>query len=156
MKKEKVFNYEYPNLITKKFENCPGNKFYLDDISVYTKNNLLFVSIESSHSHTSYYVAQIDEKDGKTNLSGRIVNNPDEFGNTTIKNEKLSNFVFYFLFFTILLPVTLIGLLVEFILWIISKIKKEPKEVKLTKEEKLDNIMINKFGCIKIDNNTNH
>ena len=151
MKKERIFKYEYNNPISNKFKDCPCNEFYYDDKNVYMKNDLLFVSVENHHSSISCYVAKIEEKDGKTYLSGKIIVNPDSFGNPRYK--KGSDFVVYLLMFPIVLPIIIIAEFAMFFYWIISKIKKVPKEKELTIEEKLDNIMINKLGCIKIENN---
>ena len=160
MKKEKIITYEYP-FSKEHFLNDfkRGLKTFANEYEIKVINETLFVEVQKKgHSSTGgiWYFASLEEKEGKTIISGKTVIDPDENGVSMYKEttkEKIEN-VFLFIFtFTILLPIVLILFIIKLVggsYYAISKKEKPLSE--MNNKEKLDSIMINCFHCTKINN----
>lgn len=136
-----------------------GPKTFANEYEIKVINETLFVEVQKKgHSSTGgiWYCASLEEKEGKTIISGKTIIDPDENGVSMYKEttkDKIEN-VFLFIFaFTFLLPVVLIFFIIGLVInnyYAISKKEKPLSE--MNNKEKLDCIMINCFHCTKINN----
>ncbi len=113
------------------------------------------MAVENNHAGCLWYVAEITEENNLSKISGKIITNPDENGNQSRKpyttKEKIKDT------FWIIIGLILLWWIVLFVYLIVSvsnKIKKNECNEIQNVYTKLDNFMINKFGCKKIDNLT--
>ena len=134
-----------------------NKNFFLEKLKRYKEHNmhiaiknenLFFVGLKSHHGGGYWYVGHIEERENKTFITGKIVNNPDELGNPKeIKYpvlEKIKDTILIIIFFLIFWWLILISYLVTFIINLIKKPEKEP-----SMEEKLEHFMINYMCCEK-------
>lgn len=153
-KLQSIYRYTYffqKEYLIDKLKKYKGYDDYLIHIG---DNNRISIGIErTGHSGGYYYVADIYEENNQTKINGKIVLNPDENGNPIIKEiskkEKIKNtigIVVITIFFGWLI------LLIYAIFGIYSLFTKDKrKKIKLTKEQKLDNLMINYLCCEKTE-----
>ena len=151
-KLQSIYRYTYffqKEHLIDKLKKYKGYDDYLIHIG---DNNRISIGIErAGHSGGYYYVADIYEENSQTKINGKIVLNPDENGNPIIeeisKKEKIKNTI------GIVVITILFGwliLLIYGIFEIYSLFTKDKrKKIKLTKEQKLDNLMINYLCCEK-------
>ena len=157
-KKETIHTYEYPfskAQLTESIKDKLGKSGNENYLIKYKDNDNFFLGIErAGHSGGNWYVANVTEENGKTQITGKIVYNPDENGQETkletSKSEKIGT-VLLCIFFGI--PILFILLLFSTVLLfekIINKFRKKPKLTFLSKEEKLDKFMLEYLNCKKL------
>lgn len=122
-----------------------------DDYLIQINDNKISIGIErAGHIGGYFYVADIYEENNKTKIEGKIILNPDENGNPIVNNEEYSKLKIFRDTFIILLLFWWL-LLIFLLIATISKLFDKTKNKKeLTKEQKLDNFMINYLLCEKI------
>ena len=117
---------------------------------------MFFVPVESNHSGGLWYVANINEENDITKITGKIVVNPDDKGNQSkkpyTKKQKIKDTFMIVFGFILFWWVLLFVFIITGILQIFNKKENENKEVTPnTRTSKLDNFMINKLGCKRIN-----
>ena len=150
-----VFEYIYPYNKKHLLNNLKKQAFKNDLLRI-INDDMFFVPVESNHSGGFWYVANINEENETTKITGKIVVNPDDKGNQsrkpyTRKQKVMDTFriIFGFIFFWWVL---LFAFIITGILQIFNKKENENKETThKTRASKLDNFMINKLGCKRIN-----
>ena len=158
---ETVFTYEYHGTkehfledLNSQFNNNTARGYLLER----KENGNFFLGVErAGHSGGNWYVANVTEENGKTQITGKIVYNPDENGQER-KSERKSSIkdtIGIVIMFILLLPIVIFGCIALGIWFIIDKIKtRNNKEasafVFISKEEKLDKFMLEYLNCKKI------
>ena len=160
-KKETIFTYEYPDTKEHFLDALSSQfgKYYGTTDGKYLikhkENGNFFLGVERvGHSGGNWYVASVTEENGKTQITGKIVLNPDENGQKTkletSKSEKIGEILHYILFGIPILLILLLFSVVNLFDKIINIFRKKPKPTFLSKEEKLDKFMLEYLNCKKL------
>ena len=150
-----VFEYIYPYNKKHLLHNLRKQVFTNDLIRIINEN-MFFVPVESNHSGGLWYVANINEENEITKITGKIVVNPDDKGNQSkkpyTKKQKIKDTFMIIFGFILFWWILLFVFIITGILQLFNKKENENKETTpKTRASKLDNFMINKLGCKKID-----
>ena len=132
---------------------------YINEYIISTLGGKIEFGIErAGHSGGYWYTPNIIEYEDKIELVGTIQYiGPQSDQNSHSKLSKLKDKIITVLLFIIFGPVALLTYLIikliDFVKWLSAKIsKKEKKMNPKTKEEKLNDLMINHLGCSKVEN----
>lgn len=150
-----VFEYIYPYNKNHLLNNLKKQAFKNDLLRI-INDDMFFVPVESNHSGGLWYVANINEENDITKITGKIVVNPDDKGNQSkkpyTKKQKIKDTFMIIFGFILFWWVLLFVFIITGILQIFNKKENENKEVTpKTRTSKLDNFMINKLGCKRIN-----
>ena len=149
MKKSKIYVYEYPYKKQDLFEKLNNRKGLYHNYGqgkylITIKNECEFWLGVERGGHSGYwYIANLEERDNKIIVSGKIIYDPDEEGKE--KSKTFGDIVGLIIFS----PLLLILNFIDIIVFLFNKIIK-PKEKHLTTSDKLDNFMLNYLNCKKI------
>lgn len=149
MKKAKTYVYEYPykkEYLFEKLNNrkgCYHNYCEGEYLITIKNNNIFWLGVERGGHSGYWYIANVEEINNKTIISGKIIYNPDEEGREEAKT--FGDIVWHIVF----LPVILILIFLEMIVTLFRKIINR-KEKHLSTSDKLDKFMLNYLNCKKI------
>ena len=147
---DKRYSYEYPHSKDQLQERISNrqNNFEKDD-SVKISGNRIFVRVEKrGHFSELWYIADLEETDGKTTLSGKLVKNPDKDGNSTTYKEDSAESFGIIVLAIVFFPITIILLLWNSLRLIFRD--SAPKSFdQMNDEEKLDYVMQYHLHCKK-------
>ena len=155
--KNKLYRYECTATKEQLYEKLNDKRgFY----SNYGKEGEYLVGVKSDNSfflgieragHTGYwYVAEVEEKDGRTVIQGKIVFDPDENGNEKPQNQSLADKIGDILICIVVFPVWLVFMLCYGLAWLVRLIIGKPIPKEKTKEQKLDDFMCNYLNCKRL------
>ena len=149
MKKAKAYVYEYPYKKEYLFEKLNNRKGYYHNYCegeylITIKNECNFWLGVERGGHSGYwYIANIEERDNKTIVSGKIVYDPDEVGNE--RQKTMGDILLFILFSPCLLLLNILTLIIDLFGRIFGKKRKHSTPV-----DKLDRFMLNYLNCKKI------
>ena len=147
-----VFEYIYPYNKNHLLNNLKKQAFKNDLLRI-INDDMFFVPVESNHSGGLWYVANINEENDITKITGKIVVNPDDKGNQSkkpyTKKQKIKDTFMIIFGFILFWWVLLFVFIITGILQIFNKKENENKEVTpKTRTSKLDNFKINKLKSL--------
>ena len=149
MKKAKTYVYECPykkEYLFEKLNNRKGvyHNYCEGEYLITIKNdNVFWLGVERGGHSGYWYIANVEQRNNKTIIRGKIIYNPDEEGK---EQSKTFGDIVGFIIFS---PLLLILNFIDIIVFLFNKIIK-PKEKHLTTSDKLDNFMLNYLNCKKI------
>lgn len=154
MEKEYIFQFsgtkqEFLEEIEASFKNNGYNETYNygEDYLFEIKGEEFLFGVErAGHSGGMWFISKIYEADNYIELRGYL----DYIAADGTVGEKLKDKIQLTLLIIFLLPIVIIAFIVRFIIWIINKLRKNPKPE--TTEDKLIHLMEKILNCKQVQN----